>query len=99
MDRFGRRPTATLYLAACFATTLVCYLATDDRVIYWTYCTMFGLNGIWVVVTTWTLELFPTESRSTALAIANNSSGGWGSSSGRCSAGSSPNSGAASRPP
>lgn len=78
MDRFGRRPTATLYLVACFVTTLVCYLATDDRVIYWTYCTMFGLNGVWVVVTTWTLELFPTESRSTALALANNLVGRMG---------------------
>ena len=46
--------------------------------IYWTYCTMFGLNGVWVVVTTWTLELFPTESRSTALALANNLVGRMG---------------------
>lgn len=78
MDRFGRRPAATLYLVACFVTTVVCYQATDDRVIYWAYCTMFGLNGVWVVVTTWTLELFPTESRSTALAIANNLVGRMG---------------------
>lgn len=78
MDRFGRRPAASLYLLACFVATVVCYQATDDRVIYWTYCTMFGLNGIWVIVTTWTLELFPTESRSTALSIANNLVGRMG---------------------
>ncbi|MEM9175816.1 MAG: MFS transporter [Myxococcota bacterium] len=72
MDRFGRRPAATFFLAACFVATVVCYRATSDRTIYWAYCTMFGLNGVWVIVTTWTLELFPTASRSTALAIANN---------------------------
>ncbi|MBB83368.1 MAG: MFS transporter [Deltaproteobacteria bacterium] len=78
MDRFGRRPAATLYLAACFVTTVVCYQATNDRAVYWAYCTLFGLNGVWVVVTTWTLELFPTASRSTALAIANNLVGRMG---------------------
>ena len=39
---------------------------------------MFGLNGVWVVVTTWTLELFPTSTRATALAIANNLVGRMG---------------------
>lgn len=78
MDLLGRRTAATLYLLACFVTTLVCYRATDDRVIYWAYCTMFGLNGVWVVVTTWTLELFPTSTRATALAIANNLVGRMG---------------------
>ncbi|MCR9093203.1 MAG: MFS transporter [bacterium] len=78
MDLLGRRTAATLYLFACFVTTLVCYRATDDRIIYWAYCTMFGLNGVWVVVTTWTLELFPTSTRATALAIANNLVGRMG---------------------
>jgi len=78
MDRFGRRRAASLYLVACFVMTTICYRATDDRLIYLAYCAMFGLNGIWTIVTTWTLELFATESRATALAIANNLVGRMG---------------------
>ena len=30
-----------------------------------------GLVGVWTIVTTWTMELFPTEVRATALGLAN----------------------------
>lgn len=78
MDRFGRRGAATAYLIAAFATTALCYRATDDRIIYLGFFMLTGLSGVWTIVTTWTLELFPTESRSTALAIANNLVGRMG---------------------
>ena len=72
MDRFGRRTAATLYLAAAFLASAFCYRSTHAAAIYLGYFLMVGLSGIWTIVTTWTTELFPTESRATALALANN---------------------------
>jgi MFS family permease len=31
-----------------------------------------GLTGVWTIATTWTTELFPTQTRATALGISNN---------------------------
>jgi len=78
MDRFGRRPAAAVYLVAAFLATMLCYRSTDSRTIYLGFFLLFGLGGVWTIVTTWTLELFPTESRATALAIANNLIGRMG---------------------
>ena len=72
MDRIGRRSAATLYLAAAFLASAFCYRSTDASAIYLGYFLMVGMSGIWTIVTTWTTELFPTESRATALALANN---------------------------
>ncbi|MCP4905219.1 MAG: MFS transporter [bacterium] len=71
MDRFGRRLTATSYLVAAFAATLLCYRSTDDTSIYLGIFLLYGLGGVWTVITTWTTELFPTEMRATALGLAN----------------------------
>ena len=72
MDRIGRRSAATLYLGAAFLASAFCYRSTDASAIYLGYFLMVGMSGIWTIVTTWTTELFPTESRATALALANN---------------------------
>ncbi len=78
MDRLGRRTAAAIYLSAAFCATVLCYRSSDDRVIYFAYFLLVGLGGIWTIATTWTLELFPTESRATALAISNNLIGRMG---------------------
>ncbi len=71
MDRYGRRPAATIYLLGAFAATLLCYRSTDDVSIYLGIFLLYGLGGVWTIVTTWTMELFPTEMRATALGLAN----------------------------
>lgn len=71
MDRFGRRAAASVYLLGAFAATLYCYRSTDDTSIYLGFFLLMGLGGVWTIVTTWTMELFPTEMRATALGLAN----------------------------
>jgi putative MFS transporter len=78
MDRLGRRAAAAIYFLAAFCATVLCYQSSDDRIIYFAYFLLVGLGGIWTIATTWTLELFPTESRATALAISNNLIGRMG---------------------
>lgn len=70
MDRLGRRAASGIFLAAAFVTTVVCYTAANAWVIYAAFALLTGLLGIWTILTTWTLELVPTESRATALGIA-----------------------------
>ncbi len=72
MDRLGRRSAATLYLIAAFCATVACYQATEQYVIYGSYCLLIGLGGIWTIATTWTAELFPTALRATAYGLSNN---------------------------
>ena len=71
MDRFGRRKAATFYLTAGFAATLLCYRSSEDAFIYAGIFLLTGLGGVWTIVTTWTAELFPTETRATALGLSN----------------------------
>ena len=78
MDRIGRRPAASVYFVAAFLATLLCYRSTENWAIYLGFFLLFGMNGVWVIITTWTTELFPTETRATALAIANNLVGRMG---------------------
>jgi MFS family permease len=72
MDRLGRKGATTLYLVAAFLTTVLCYQSESKVVIYVAWSTLVGLNGIWTIVTTWTLELFPTQLRATALGVSAN---------------------------
>ena len=72
MDRFGRRPTATLFLAASTAATVSCYQATSDLGLYLGYFALVGLGGLWTVAATVTAEIFPTDLRATASGLANN---------------------------
>lgn len=78
MDALGRRVASTLYLGLAFAATLYCYTATGRMEIYLGFFTLFGLSGVWTILTTWTTELFPTETRATALGLANNLIGRMG---------------------
>lgn len=72
MDRIGRRGAATLYLGAAFVATLGCYQLESKAAIYLAWSTIVGVLAIWTIVTTWTLELFPTRLRATALGVAAN---------------------------
>jgi putative MFS transporter len=72
MDRLGRRAAATLYLLGAFVVTLVCFQSESKLVIYAAWATLVGLNGVWTITTTWTLELFPTDLRATALGVCAN---------------------------
>jgi MFS family permease len=72
MDHFGRRTAATAYLVCAFLATIFCYGSTDDTWIYLGLFLLTGLTGVWTIATTWTTELFPTETRATALGISNN---------------------------
>lgn len=78
MDRLGRRGAATLYLIGAFVATACCYLAESKLAIYGAWSAMVGLNAIWTIVTTWTMELFPTGLRATALAVSANLLGRMG---------------------
>jgi MFS family permease len=72
MDRLGRRTATTGYLICAFFATIFCYGSTGNA---WIYLGMFfltGLTGVWTIATTWTTELFPTQTRATALGISNN---------------------------
>jgi len=72
MDRFGRRGAATIYLIGAFVVTVCCYQSESKTAIYLAWSLLVGLNGIWTIATTWTLELFPTELRATALGVSAN---------------------------
>jgi putative MFS transporter len=78
MDRFGRRRAASGYLLAAFGATAFCYGSSETSSIYLGIFLLTGLGGVWTIVTTWTTELFPTELRATALAVANNLIGRMG---------------------
>ncbi len=71
MDLLGRRRAATLYLVAACLATVYCYRSTTELGIYLGFFLLNGLGGVWTIVTTWTTELFPTETRATALGVAN----------------------------
>ena len=72
MDRIGRRPTATLFLAASTLATWFCYRASTDLELYLGYFALVGLGGLWTIAATVTAELFPTDLRATASGLANN---------------------------
>ena len=72
MDRIGRRPAATLFLAASTAATWLCFQATSDLGTYLGYFAMVGAGGLWTIAATLTAELFPTDLRATASGLANN---------------------------
>ncbi|MDE0909681.1 MAG: MFS transporter [Myxococcota bacterium] len=78
MDHFGRKGATSLYLIAAFVVTVICYQAESKAAIYLAWSLLVGLNGIWTIVTTWTLELFPTQSRATALGVSANLFGRMG---------------------
>jgi MFS family permease len=70
MDRFGRRPTAMLYLGLSALATVACYQAKQPLVIAAAYCALVALGGLWTVANTLTAELFPTHLRATASGFA-----------------------------
>ena len=78
MDRFGRRPAASLYLVAGFTTAAYCYGADDRLHVYLGYFLLFACSGIWTILMTWTAELFDVRSRATGQALANNLLGRMG---------------------
>ena len=78
MDLLGRRGAASVYLIAAFGATTLCYQSEDSAAIYLGWFLLIGLGGIWTIASTWTLELFPTEIRGTALGVANNLIGRMG---------------------
>jgi putative MFS transporter len=88
MDRLGRRGAMTLYLVAAFVVTSCCYQSESNLWIYLFYFAMLGLTGVWTIATTWTMELFPTELRATALGVSANLLGRLGMVIGPITAGS-----------
>ena len=66
MDAIGRRRAAIVYLALGAAVALTCYQATGWWTIAACWVSIQTLMGVWVVGTTLTAELFPTEVRAAA---------------------------------
>jgi putative MFS transporter len=78
MDRIGRRPAASLYLALGSLAGVVCYQSTNDVAIGAAYIGIQMLNGIWPIAQTLAAELFPTSIRGDANGASHNLLGRWG---------------------
>jgi len=66
MDAIGRRRAAIVYLVLGAAVAMTCYQATGWWTIAACWVSLQTLMGVWVVGTTLTAELFPTEVRAAA---------------------------------
>jgi putative MFS transporter len=78
MDRVGRRIAACTFLALGTLVTVLCFQATDWYVVAAAWIGFQMLQGIWAIVNTMAVELFPTQMRAAANGLAHNLLGRWG---------------------
>jgi len=78
MDLIGRRGAAATFLLLAALVANIGYRAEEWAVIAGSWVALQMLQGIWPIVNTITAELFPTEVRASASAMAQNLLGRWG---------------------
>lgn len=81
-DRVGRRRALAIYLGLGFVASALCFGSENAFAISSGYVLLNAASGSWSVTATLCAELFPTELRATATAVANNLLGRVGMASG-----------------
>jgi len=78
MDLMGRRSAASLFLVGGTVAALCCYRSMGYWSIVAAWTALQTLQGVWTIAMTITAELFETEVRASANALAHNLLGRWG---------------------
>ncbi|MFL2935768.1 MAG: MFS transporter [Myxococcota bacterium] len=78
MDSLGRKPALAGFLILGLAASIVCYQAESYWTIVGAWAVLQMLQGLWTIAATVTTELFDTEVRASANALAHNLLGRWG---------------------
>lgn len=78
LDSIGRKATAGMYFALGTITATVCFQLNHAGGITAFYSLAMAMSGVWAISATITGEIFPTQVRATANALANNVLGRMG---------------------